>query len=158
LISQFKQSSVAFDILDDFRNIIFVSGERHPRNYYAWCHARYLISTTEPDPKTTELTRARLIPVTKQWCLGHHDDISGWMFLMVLLVEPGEAVAIIGETLKVVESFHWRNESVWYFLHNMLATEAVADVHGSEARRIKEALLQGTGADSKERKALNQVE
>ncbi|KAI9155397.1 Protein prenyltransferase alpha subunit repeat-containing protein 1-B [Paramyrothecium foliicola] len=157
LIQQSRQLNITLDIVQDFRSVIFVSGERHPRNYYAWCHARHLISTAGPDAEMTEETRLALLSDTNKWCVAHHDDISGWMFLKLLLADPREAVAIVGETLKLAESFHWRNESVWYFLRNMLTVEPVAEALGEEARRVKAAMLQGTEAGSKERKALDQV-
>lgn len=85
--------------------LIFISAERHPRNYYAWCHARYLLgaerrrsqgrrgdeqgqrATQQPtrhQPQDTE-TLATSMEMVKKWCFSHPDDISGWSFLTVLV-------------------------------------------------------------------------
>lgn len=107
---------------DDLKSIVFVSAERHPRNYHAWSHARYLINAMgHSDWRQPELEKHAIVMDTKRWCFSHHDDVSGWMFLMFLLKrKPDEASSIMDETLRITDSLRWRNESVWYFLRNML--------------------------------------
>lgn len=122
--------------------VIFVSGERHPRNYYAWCHARYLITTFDPDL----LHLATILEDTKKWCFNHHDDVSGWMFLMFLLERNKEHVQpVINETIRRVKSFTWRNESVWHFLRLMAAAGHCQE----EILHTLEGLQKGAGSDKR---------
>ncbi|MBE3049053.1 hypothetical protein IMZ48_42450, partial [Candidatus Bathyarchaeota archaeon] len=127
LLSQFQKHGLRVDVPLEIRRVILVSGERHPRNYYAWDHARWLVRTfvgAQPD-ETGEL-RVMTSDV-KDWCLKHHDDISGWAFLHFVLhrggVELGaESSGAFRGILQMAESFKWRNESVWWFVHAMVAT------------------------------------
>ncbi|ATY63802.1 Protein prenyltransferase [Cordyceps militaris] len=126
--------------------LIFISAERHPRNYYAWCHARYLLDLASrqrqhaaPDrgtrwPPQQEQDAAALEALTdavKTWCFSHHDDTSGWSFLTVLIARRPQAaaIALFTETLGRAEAFSWRGESVWYFLRNMLRADWLPDGH-----------------------------
>lgn len=129
LLGLFRKHGIAIDVTSDLRQVVFVSGERHPRNYYAWCHARWLL--TSLDEKNSEAIVGGIISDVEGWCLKHHDDISGWSFLHHLLgggwlSKPGQEEAcsrVFGSVLRMVESFHWRNESVWWFLHAMVADD-----------------------------------
>lgn len=155
LMDRFRDAGVATDAVRDLREVVFVSGERHPRNYYAWCHARHLLNGVETEDSATLST---ILADTKRWCFTHHDDVSGWGFLMFLLDRaPGEAGSTITESLKLVESFHWRNESVWYFLRNVLRKESETDRREDEFWRAWTSLRVGTDDESKERRALDQA-
>lgn len=111
LVTQFEANGAEMDFELDFINVVLVSAERHPRNYYAWSHARFMAA------KVGVEGLAALLSLTKQWCFKHHDDISGWAFLSDLLQKrPEETEAVLSQTLQFVSSFQWRNESVWHFL------------------------------------------
>lgn len=137
--------------------LIFVSAERHPRNYYAWCHARYLLGLAhyaspqgnsggdeqgqQQHPlqeKDIAATLEQVTELVKKWCFNHHNDISGWAFLMVLIEEqPQAAAAVFSETLHLAETFSWRGESVWYFLRTMLRGNWLdRETHGMEFARV----------------------
>jgi hypothetical protein len=65
-----------------------------------------------------------MLEATKDWCFAHHDDISGWTFMLHLLngYMPEKATTVFAETLRRTGMFRWRNESVWYFLRNLATT------------------------------------
>ena len=141
LVDRCKAHHVPLDIQEDFRSVIFISAERHPRNYYAWCHARYLVESYGVDG--VDLTT--LLDDTKGWCFRHHDDVSGWEFLRFLLHDKrGEAESTFADTIKLVESFHWRNESVWYFLRNLATSELVGAKAAGRLHQTIEFLRRGT--------------
>lgn len=127
LFSQFQKNGLQVDIPLELRKVILVSGERHPKNYYAWHHARWLVNTfVGGNHNETEILRA-IIADVKDWCLKHHDDISGWTFLHFLLRRGGatlddERSSVFRDILQMAESFRWRNESVWWFIHAMAST------------------------------------
>jgi protein prenyltransferase alpha subunit repeat containing protein 1 len=112
------------DVLHYFRTILFVSAERHPRNYYAWCHARALLQLSK-----TPLPHS-ILEETRKWCFQHHDDISGWQFLMTIAVPRPLHLHVFNETVRVARALRWRNESVWFYLR----TQAAA-AFGEEQRR-----------------------
>ena len=110
------------------RRVALVAAERHPRNYYAWDHARWLFR----DPATAAVSAA-VVGEVKTWCFRHPSDTSGWSFLAFLLLqggnggspEPGARQAardaVIAETLELTAAFRWAHESVWVFLRTMAA-------------------------------------
>ena len=159
LTTQLSKLDMTQDVAADIRDVVFVSAERHPRNYYAWCHARQLValSTTHKAPKLA-LDGSSLVADTKRWCFSHHDDVSGWMFLMFLFRRwPEEAVSVFSQTLQLAESFHWRNESVWYFLRNMVAGGTVDAARELQFATTRRALRTGTQDGSPERTTLDQA-
>ncbi|OAA78345.1 Protein prenyltransferase [Akanthomyces lecanii RCEF 1005] len=150
-------------LLTALEKLIFVSAERHPRNYYAWCHARYLLglasrrsqgqSTADGDAQGQQQQPASANPekipqTVKNWCFSHPDDISGWSFLTVLVEQQQQhpqattttAPALFSETLHLAEAFSWRGESVWYFLRNMLRGSWVGEGDGEEFERVLRAV------------------
>ena len=130
LLDQFKRHGIEIDACADLRQVVFVSGERHPRNYYAWSHARWLL-TTFVTREAAEASLHDMITDVQGWCLKHHDDISGWSFLHFLLSsrrgtktsQQDTASAVFGSVIRMAESFRWRNESVWWFLHALAADD-----------------------------------
>lgn len=143
LLDRFRTSQFTVDIAEDLRKVVFVSGERHPRNYYAWCHARYLVETFDVDSQLL----FTILEHTKKWCFSHHNDVSGWAFLLFLLDRcREESRKIFTETTGLTESFRWRNESVWYFLRTLALSEPslLEDFHGVLAK-----LRQGTNETDK---------
>ncbi|OBS25728.1 hypothetical protein FPOA_06263 [Fusarium poae] len=156
LMEQYRIHSKDVPVEDDITSIIGVSGERHPRNYYAWCHARYLISAFILPSSKVKDALSRIIISTQKWCFSHHNDISGWQFLIFLLDKhPSETSHVFRETLKLASSFKWRNESVWYFLRYIAAWGGTpADVIEFEnVRRVlsESAAEDGTGKRTLER-------
>lgn len=146
-------------LLAALKKLIFVSAERHPRNYYAWCHARYLLGlvggrsqgqcTADGDEQGQQQQQQqttddleKITQTVKKWCFSHPDDISGWSFLMVLVEQqhpqaaaPAHA-ALVSETLHLAEAFSWRGESVWYFLRNMLQRDLLEDGDAKKFERV----------------------
>ena len=134
---------MATDVPGDMLNIIMVSGERHPRNYYAWLHARFLVGLPNTGVEALDNT---VIPGVKDWCLRHHTDISGWSFLLYLLQLRGRATeratcSIFADVLNLVTSLRWMNESIWVFLRTLAASGLVGEVERAEFLKTRETLL-----------------
>lgn len=128
-----------------FKSVIFVSGERHPKNYYAWAHARELLFMT------SESGRRALLPATRDWCWAHRGDISGWAFLVALPAPLDEHKAVLAETMKYAKMFRYDNESVWwYFAATASTPEELADL-----RALRERLL--PDVDEKDRVHLDRA-
>lgn len=159
LMERYREAGLAIGVAEDMRTVVFVSAERHPRNYYAWCHARYLIQQLESDDKSrADAAVATIILDTKRWCFGHHDDVSGWMFLLFLLERcPDGVSSVLAETVRLVESFRWRNESVWYFLRNLISTARVAGPQAEQLYSAWQAVRKDTQENSQERRVLDQL-
>ncbi|KAK5989312.1 Protein prenyltransferase alpha subunit repeat-containing 1-like protein [Cladobotryum mycophilum] len=156
LMERFEEHGLELEAVRIMETIVLVAAERHPRNYYAWLHARYLVNKMTTDPADMQLQET--LEASKKWAFSHHDDISGWAFLMFFLNEfPQHSAAVFAETLKLAVSFHWRNESVWYFLRNMLHQPAVKESHEVEFHSTRLALLKGAREDSDERRILDQA-
>jgi protein prenyltransferase alpha subunit repeat containing protein 1 len=175
-MQRFQEHGLKIDATSIMRRVISVAAERHPRNYYAWLHARYLTNALSETAATAAASVSRegdkdkdtdtdvdddlagMLEVAKNWALRHHDDISGWAFLMFFLDRhPEYAGQVLSETARLAASFHWRNESVWYFLRNM-AARAWCDWdwrEGVEATRL--ALLDGAERGSDGERILEQA-
>lgn len=127
LLEKFIANGISIDLRVHMAQIIMVSGERHPRNYYAWDHARWLFH----DPGRWNINAVSIIAIAddvKRWCFKHPFDTSGWSFLMFLMERiPDQELrlttqeAILAETLELTESFCWVHESVWVFLRTVVA-------------------------------------
>ena len=127
LLPLFISSGLPVNIRDDVNNIVFVAGDRHPRNYYAWNHARFLLKL---NGLPTASTLQALIDNVRTWCFQHHTDISGWTFLYVLLntIAPQEPTcprSVFSQVTKLVKSLRLTNESVWVFLRILTASRLV---------------------------------
>ncbi|KAM0201758.1 hypothetical protein ACHAPI_001809 [Fusarium lateritium] len=158
LMEQFRLRGATVTVEDDLARIIMISGERHPRNYYAWCHARYLIKTFILPLSDAEGVLSRIITTTQKWCFAHHNDISGWQFLIYLLdKQPTETSSVFRETLKLTGSFKWRNESVWYFLRHVAAREAT-NTDREEFENLRRTLWEGAADGGIERRTLERAE
>ncbi|KAL9563185.1 hypothetical protein ACKAV7_012688 [Fusarium commune] len=157
LMEQYRLHNIEVPVEDDLTRTIMISGERHPRNYYAWCHARYLVNTFIP-PSSSQEGISRMIIATQKWCFAHHNDISGWQFLMFLLdKKPAETSPVFRETLKLVASFKWRNESAWYFLR-LVAARGVTNTDKEEFESLRKTLWETASEDSVEKKTLERAE
>lgn len=116
-----------WDVRQDIQNVVMVAGQRHPRNYVAWQHARFLLNR---DPSLA----ATIAADAKDFCLRNHSDISGWAFLSDCIariqdeeVRLSVCSSILQETLAMTESFRWTNESVWVFLRTLVTRDHVND-------------------------------
>ncbi|OIW27552.1 hypothetical protein CONLIGDRAFT_682585 [Coniochaeta ligniaria NRRL 30616] len=133
------------DILRDLTEVVMVAGEKHPRNYYAWHHARYLMTLVDWNREETgrDVLRAVL-----DWCKRHHDDTSGWSFLQSLLSTEGryeqESVSrVLKDVLGLAYSLRWTNESVWVFLRTIAASKLSREPEYHEFLRTVAALEAG---------------
>jgi hypothetical protein len=99
------------------------SGERHPKNYYAWQYARRLEERVDGLDATLDFARH-----VKAWCCKHPSDISGWSCLLYLIPKvepPSERQKIVREVLKYAMDLRLEQESLWVFIRSMLAHEAM---------------------------------
>ncbi|KAI1132156.1 hypothetical protein F5Y10DRAFT_6339 [Nemania abortiva] len=117
--------AIPIDIRYDIQNVIMVAGERHPRNYVAWQHARFLLDHDSNLAATVAFD-------VKAFCLRNHSDISGWAFLSdcITRIQDTETrrsacSSILEDALSIAESFRWTNESAWVFLRTIVAREPV---------------------------------
>lgn len=95
------------------------SGEQHPKNYYAWQYARRLVGRVGNDTFVCEIASR-----TKDWCFKHPSDISGWSFLIHMLLEvklQSRKESLVREVLQYALNLRSENESVWIFLRTVLA-------------------------------------
>ncbi|KAK3946386.1 hypothetical protein QBC46DRAFT_4892 [Diplogelasinospora grovesii] len=127
LMTVYTSLGIPVDVPGDIVKVILVAGERHPRNYYAWCHARFLMGLGRRSSENS-----RILAAVKNWCFGHHTDISGWSFLHFLFLHqaraPSEAAeTAFAEVLEFADSLRLANESVWVFLRAMAASGLVGD-------------------------------
>ena len=146
LIELSVRLGMATDVPADMVNIVMVSGDRHPRNYYAWLHARFLVGLPNTGPEALDNA---VIPGVKDWCLRHHTDISGWSFLLFLLQLRGRPTeratcVIFTDVLHLVTSLRWTNESTWVFLRTLAASGLVGEAELAEFLGARETLLHAT--------------
>lgn len=121
LLCEFISFGIPINGFSDLAKVIFVAGERHPRNYYAWNHARFLIKGGLLPPTDEVLARVM------KWCSQHHTDTSGWSFMYFLLRNMGpaslpSACLVFGQTLALAESLRLTNEALWIFLRTLAAS------------------------------------
>ncbi|KAL2160893.1 hypothetical protein VTH06DRAFT_1090 [Thermothelomyces fergusii] len=143
LLGLLSSLQVPVDVLADLRDVVFVAGERHPRNYYAWCHARFLMGLKGDVPFSETLAAVRA------WCFQHHTDISGWSFLLHLLEirnkltgETGHSV--FADVLDLVVSLRLVNDSVWVFLRTLAASHLVDDEQYARLRTVHAAVREAS--------------
>jgi hypothetical protein len=145
LVSHLAQFGLV-DIRRDLTEVIMVAAEKHPRNYYAWHHARYLMTLV--DWSSEEMGQGILRAVL-DWCEKHHDDTSGWSFLQSLLLTEGRyeqesVTCVVKDILGLAYSLRWTNESVWVFLRTIAASKALREPEYHEFLRANAALEAGT--------------
>lgn len=146
------------DTNQDLAHVLMVAGERHPRNYYAWCHARWL--TTLVPEEEEEFILRKAAEAVKGWCFRNHTDISGWSFLSFLLLKVDGAVrsSIFRETLNLAGSFQWTNESTWAFLRTLAADAAVEDADVLAFQDRMELLLRKSEGRGRGKRVLGQAQ
>jgi protein prenyltransferase alpha subunit repeat containing protein 1 len=154
LMQRLRDAGIVVDVGDDMRRVIFISAERHPRNYYAWCHARGLIDAGFADV----LSVPAMVEDTKKWCFSHHDDVSGWAFLAFLLRKSPERVAMVfEETLRLTETLRWRNESVWYFLCVLISENSLREGRRETLQTVLRGLLLEKDVDGSDKWLLDRA-
>ena len=114
------------NVLGDITSVVMVAGERHPRNYYAWGHARFLVQTASKIPGE------ELLSAVKFFCFQHHTDTSGWSFLVFLLnympLSSSKTCGMVfDEVMDLVISLRLTNESVWVFLRTLAASSLIEE-------------------------------
>ncbi|KAJ3564922.1 hypothetical protein NPX13_g7680 [Xylaria arbuscula] len=127
LVSSYLSLEAPRDIRNDIKYVVMVAGGRHPRNYVAWQHARFLLDS-DPSLATTIAFDA------KDFCLKNHSDTSAWSFLSDCIAriqdEKSRRVvrsSVLDDVLTMTRSFRWINESVWVFLRTVVARERVTE-------------------------------
>ncbi|GAO19084.1 uncharacterized protein UV8b_07248 [Ustilaginoidea virens] len=133
LLRQMEQAELPVDTAHEFERVICVAAERHARNYHAWSYARDVMAlrtsregrgTGQPDTGAGEI-----VALVARWCRLHHDDISGWSFLLHLaLLFPSRAAGVFDDVVSLTEKYRWRNESVWHFVRNAALVPGVHQV------------------------------
>lgn len=141
------------DIHSDITKVVLVAGDRHPRNYYAWLHARALMNYMD---WSQEAPKAQLLRSLVEWCIRHHDDCSGWAFLQSLFLTPGRyddaaVSAVFLEVLRLAGLLHWTNESVWVFLRTLVASDRLREADYREFRETGKHLLESTKDETAQR-------
>ncbi|PWY86287.1 hypothetical protein BO70DRAFT_312821 [Aspergillus heteromorphus CBS 117.55] len=124
------------EVLKNELHIVFRSGERHPRNYYAFTYIRQLrehLSGVGGDTRaTTDLSRVStflarsILDSVLDWCLAHPSDISGWSLTLYLLESVHEEDVCTNSIDRVVRfalDVGWEGESLWTVVD--LATKLV---------------------------------
>ncbi|ESA43684.1 hypothetical protein GE21DRAFT_3507 [Neurospora crassa] len=154
LVETFVSSlGVSVDVIGDVTNIVFVAGERHPRNYYAWCHARILTHLAEQQADNYDDCLKGLLDAVKKWCFRNHTDISGWSFLFHLLdrccgdARIIEVSSTFSEVLDMSRSLRLTNESVWVFLRTLAASGIVDGNAQAQFITLGQELLQKASAE-----------
>ncbi|KAI9785702.1 MAG: hypothetical protein M1839_008719 [Geoglossum umbratile] len=114
--------------------MVMKAGEQHPRNYYAWSHARWIIENFRTGTNRAALASslADSMALVQEWCLRHESDTSGWSFLFFLYNEVGEEIKLqdltasnAGKVLRLALNFGWDLESIWVFLRTVLASPSL---------------------------------
>lgn len=141
------------NVVQDLKCIVMVAGERHPKNYYGWCHARWLTGialTDQADDNVYDMMVA-----TKSWCFRNHTDISGWAFLTSLLMKLDDTAirGVFDEVIKLAVSLQWNNESTWVFLRTLAASGALEDSGLMLFQESLQPLFCGSGSQGAKRVA-----
>jgi len=153
------------DIQWDLEAVVLVAAERHPRNYYAWLHLRWLVHGVQGRSDGSNLPateHSKIISVVKDWCLRHPADTSGWSFLMFYLfyIEPLESTrfeansSVCKEVLHLAISFEWSHESVWVYLRTLIASRKIQEDQRSSFFKTVEAILVVQPENPRARKTL----
>ncbi|KAI1487938.1 hypothetical protein F5X96DRAFT_647810 [Biscogniauxia mediterranea] len=157
LLQTCMAQNMAVDAGLDITQVVMVAGERHPRNYTAWQHARLL---TEWDRRGV----GDIVISVKEFCLRNHDDISAWDFLSFVIRKiDGEeqrrevCLSLLSDILHIADSFLWTNESVWCFLRTIVATELVSEQQFESFMALYQKLSSTTPQHSPQRSILDRA-
>lgn len=140
-------------------NMVLRAGERHPKNYVAFNHLRWVLQL-RPAPLsnccTSSSSQIFLFDLTEmmfRWCWSHPNDTSGWSFLEFIIVrgKPSQDVAdMLEKTLDLALDFSWTQESVWTFFRTILASDATVTA-SYKARLLQRIQEKVNGATSSPR-------
>lgn len=152
LVEAFASSQGYYpDVTADITNIVLVAGERHPRNYYAWCHARTILKLATQRAADNYDHLLKLIEAVKKWCFRNHTDISGWSFLFHLLDRycgnSNMVSSTFTEVLDMASALNLTNESVWVFLRTMAASGIIGEDAHQQFTSTGLQLLQKVSAE-----------
>ncbi|KAI1136610.1 hypothetical protein F5Y05DRAFT_390335 [Hypoxylon sp. FL0543] len=155
LLQLFAVHDVFVDLQLDIKEVVMVAGIRHPRNYPAWHHARFLLGRS---PRLA----GSIVADIKEFCLKNHADISSWSFLIyaISMIEGEEnrrkvCSSVLADVHNITESFNWTNESVWVFLRSMATTGLACDQHLALFLTLNERLVSTTPESSGQWRVLN---
>jgi hypothetical protein len=106
---------------------ILKAAGRHPNNYYAWQHARRIISPVAEAVVGSGQDLKALLNQILQWCLRNPSDTSGWSFLLHLLahpeMKPTDTAAMLNSVLIFATQVKWQKEALWVFVRAALSAE-----------------------------------
>lgn len=149
---------IPWDIRGDIIDVVMVAGQRHPRNYVAWQHARLLLD------HDTSLA-VKIAFDVKEFCLRNHSDISGWSFLSHCIdsIENQESrgsvcSSILYDVISMTESFRWTNESVWVFLRTVVARPHVKEQDFQQFIATNEKLSAATPRNTPQHRNLERAQ
>jgi hypothetical protein len=120
------------------------SGERHPKNYYAWQYGRRLADQID-GADTTEFARC-----VKDWCCKNPSDISGWSCLIYLILKLEalqERLELVRAIMNYAVNLRSEHESLWVFIRTILAHETLG-----EGRNPLNSMLRTYGKELKSTK------
>jgi hypothetical protein len=139
LMKQFNPAWVDMEPRDFHKKeaiqVVVMSGDRHPKNYYAWDFMRWwyknhtdLLTLSNDGYRTIRRDTWNEILDHKSWCLRHVSDISMWSFLLWFLTRMtllGEEIEILkvrvaNDMLKAATTMRLKNESLWITLGILL--------------------------------------
>ena len=96
-------------------------------DYLRWWIKRYPELLCNINCKSLTLPSESLVVFIRTWCLQSPSDTSGWSFLLSILVSPMQAPDVLIATFKFVldtaVALRLRNESLWFFLRSLTASE-----------------------------------
>lgn len=124
------------DLLLRELRIVFKSGERHPKNFYAWHYLRGLIGLLrrvirDSGSDDHQIGLCTVAERVQDWCLRHVSDISGWAFLSFVLDEAELSTerrfSLLAELLRMTINLRLENESIWQFMRTAMASQAISD-------------------------------
>lgn len=130
-------------------SIVLRSGERHRNNYYAFQHARRIMTLVVPSRTysilPTEAIHIRLV----KWCLDHPSDTSGWSFLHFVMINQSSIMLDFEQSIRQVLAFtdqtKWRREALWVFLRSCCTTPGLLSppLYDSVIERFRSMSLAG---------------
>jgi hypothetical protein len=140
--------------------VVMVAAERHPRNYYAWNHARWLVSFFSD--RLGDGVLSDITDEVRDWSFRHHTDISGWSFLRHLLVMDEsrggkKSSSVLKQALELASSLQWKNESVWWFLRTMASSSREQGAVCERFVSVNAQLFASSAEGSTEREILDKA-
>jgi protein prenyltransferase alpha subunit repeat containing protein 1 len=153
------------DLQRDLNEVVLVAAERHPRNYYAWLHMRWLLQNSYKDTTDIPVKRfdeASFLSIIQDWCLKHPSDTSGLSFLLFFLLQlPSSSKSrvetnssVCKEVLRLSVSFQWNHESVWVFMRTLVASGQITPDQRTAFFQSIEGILGSQPEDSKSKLTL----